>query len=69
VVHEAFSDPEEIDDGVDTAPSKRLARIVPNYQKRLHGPLIVGRIGLDRVRDECPHFSTWLSELEALQTP
>lgn len=61
-----FADPEEINEGQDTAPSKRLVRLLPQYRKRLHGPLVVGRIGLARVRAECPHFDGWLRDLETL---
>jgi hypothetical protein len=61
-----FADPEQIDEGHDIAPSKRLARLLPQYRKRLHGPLVVERIGLAKVRSECPHFDGWLRELEAL---
>ena len=61
-----FADPEEIDDGRDTAPSKRLVRLLPEYRKRVHGPLIVDRIGLDRVRSECPHFNAWVGMLAAI---
>ncbi len=61
-----FADPEEINEEQDTAPSKRLVRLLPQYRKRLHGPLVVGRIGLAKVRSECPHFHRWLQQLEAL---
>jgi len=37
--------PEDIDDGVQTAPSKRLRRAFPAYQKTLHGPLAIAAIG------------------------
>jgi len=61
-----FADPEQINDGQDTAPSKRLVQLLPQYQKRLHGPLVVGRIGLAKVRSECPHFDGWLRTLESI---
>lgn len=58
--------PEEINDGVDTHPSARLAQLAPRYRKALHGPQAVGRIGLERLRSRCPHFDRWISRLEAL---
>lgn len=61
-----FAGPEEIDEGTDTAPSKRLMKLFRGYRKPLHGPLIVGRIGLPKVRKQCPHFDEWLSKLEEL---
>ena len=59
-----FGSPEEIDDGQTTAPSKRLLSLLPEYQKALHGPRITRRIGLERLRNECPHFARWLEMLE-----
>lgn len=57
---------EKIDDGPTTAPSKRLARVFPPYQKTLHGPMAVAAIGLAALRAACPHAGAWLTRLEAL---
>ncbi len=51
---------------IHTAPSRRLQRAFPRYDKRIHGPLIANRIGLDRMRAECPRFGSWLQKIEAL---
>jgi hypothetical protein len=61
-----FNTAEEINNGETTAPSKRLQRLYASYDKVLFGPLIVQRIGLDSLRQECPHFHAWVSKLEAL---
>lgn len=61
-----FATPEEINDSPRTAPSKRILALVPDYQKPLLGVLAVLEIGLERILEECPHFSAWLSRLEAL---
>ena len=58
--------PEHINDGPDTAPSKRILRLMPSYQKTFHGPLIATDIGLDALRRACPHFNAWLERLEQL---
>ncbi|MGV2130024.1 DUF4276 family protein [Agrobacterium vitis] len=58
--------PEDINDSPQTAPSKRILAAMPGYQKTFHGPIIAGDIGLDRMRQKCPHFSTWLKKLEGL---
>ncbi|MVA57374.1 DUF4276 family protein [Agrobacterium vitis] len=58
--------PEDINDSPQTAPSKRILAAMPGYQKTFHGPIIAGDIGLDRMRQKCPHFSTWLEKLEGL---
>ena len=58
--------PEEIDDSPDCAPSKRIERILPAYQKSLHGNLAALEIGLRAMRAECPGFRSWLGRLESL---
>jgi Domain of unknown function (DUF4276) len=60
--------PEDINDGAETAPSKRILRALPGYQKTFHGPLIAAAIGLDKMRSACPHFDSWLKQLERLDT-
>lgn len=61
-----FDHPEQIDDGPDTAPSKRLQDLFPRYDKVFHGEMIAHDIGLPRIRDACPHFNDWVSRLETL---
>jgi len=58
--------PEEINDGAQTAPSKRLETHVPGYRKSVHGPLAVASTGLVALRTACPRFGTWVTRLEAL---
>lgn len=60
--------PELINDGQDTAPSKRIAAEIPDYAggKATIGPQVGARIGLDTIRGKCPHFDTWLTSLENL---
>lgn len=59
---------EHIDDGADSAPSKRIIRVIPEYdgRKASAGPDIAATIGLARIRKQCPHFNAWLTQLEAL---
>ena len=63
-VVESFQTPEDIDNGRDTAPSKRLVAIGTNYGKVVHGARIAGEIGLDAIRSKCPHFNSWMLRLE-----
>lgn len=58
-----FNTPEEIYEGQTTAPSKRLLNLYEGYDKVLFGSLIAGRIGLERMREECPHFNEWVSKM------
>ena len=68
-VRRKFTTPEDIDDGPDGAPSKRIARALPGYRKRLHGPLVARETGLETIRAECPRFRAWLTCLEGLARP
>ena len=61
-----FDNPEWIDDGAETAPSKRLKGLFPRYDKVLHGEMIAYDIGLHRIREACPHFDSWVTRLGSL---
>jgi hypothetical protein len=63
-----FASPELVDDGENTAPSKRIIRLIPEYKGRKSsaGPVVAASIGLTRLRARCPHFAAWLSKLESL---
>lgn len=65
-IRQQFETPELIDEGVETAPSKRILRICNQYDKILHGSLIALDIGLDCIRKECTFFNQWVQRLEAL---
>jgi hypothetical protein len=65
-IRNAFTSPEEINDNITSAPSKRLLTLFSDYRKRLHGPIIAVRIGIEKMRTECPHFAEWLAKLELL---
>jgi hypothetical protein len=62
----AETPPEEINDGRETAPSKRLDAHIPSYRKTLHGPLATADTGLELIRQTCPRFGAWLDALEQL---
>lgn len=61
-----FETPEDIDDGRTTAPSKRIAALIPGYDKVVQGPAVAQRTGLRKIRAECPRFDAWVRRLEAL---
>ncbi len=61
------SAPEDINDSPLTAPSKRVLAAMPEYQKTFHGPLVACEIGLDTMRQACPHFHAWLVKLEGFK--
>ena len=58
--------PEEVNNGVTTAPSKRLEKIINGYDKIVYGSLLADEIGLKVIRGKCPGFNSWINELEAI---
>ena len=63
-IRNGFQTPEDINDSPDTAPSKRVCKLYPGYQKPLMGVPALQKIGLDVVRQACPLFNRWLRALE-----
>lgn len=63
-----LTSPELIDDGPQTAPSKRTIKEFPGYAdaKTTIGPQVAELIGLPAIRAKCPHFDAWLKRLEKL---
>ena len=65
-VRAQFSSPEDINDNPNTAPSKRIIQVLPDYVKTIDGPQIAQAIGLGTIRQECPRFDSWVTRLESL---
>jgi hypothetical protein len=63
--------PELVNDGTDTAPSKRIIRVFPQYrgEKTTVGVELAECVGIDKTRSLCPHFDQWLRALESLAAP
>lgn len=64
--------PETINDGNETAPSKRLEKIIDGYRsdkeslKVVYGSLLAQEIGLTKIRAKCPRFNEWITKLESI---
>ena len=58
-----YPNPEDIDGGPETAPSKRLMNIFP-YSKTTDGELILEMLDIDDIREKCPRFNQWVERLE-----
>lgn len=62
-----FSTPEEINNSPLTAPSKRLDSLVGGkFMKTTSGIAIAKEIGVDKMREKCSVFNTWLTTIEGL---
>ena len=62
-VMEKFQTPEDINNHPDTAPSKRLMKIIPGYNKVLFGNIIIQENGFHSLLEKCPRFSAWIERL------
>ncbi len=62
--------PELINKGPETSPSKRLQRIIKDYHtdtenmKVYYGSALAHDIGLPKIRSKCPRFNDWITKLE-----
>jgi hypothetical protein len=68
-IREGFESPEQIDDGYQTCPSRRICSLFPRYQKVTDGIRIAERIGVAEIRSHCPHFDSWINGLVRLAAP
>ena len=68
-IRRQFATPEDINDDPDTAPSKRIKRAIPAYDKTAHGPPVALEVGLPTIRAQCPRFDAWMTRLEGLARP
>lgn len=66
------SNPEMINNGNETAPSKRLSKIIKGYYsenenlKVLYGSTLAHDIGLPKIRSKCIRFNDWITKLESI---
>lgn len=63
-----YLNPEYINNGVNTAPSKRILKIYPSYQKPIDGITVLNNIGIEKIKEECPHFCQWIDKILSLKT-
>lgn len=59
-----FPNPEDINDQPNTAPSVRLIKLIPGYEKVLYGIEILQQHGMSTLLARCPHFRAWVTKLE-----
>lgn len=66
-VLKSFSCPEEINDNYETCPSRQIEKHIDNYVKTVDGIIAAHKIGLTKMRRECPHFDGWITKLESIR--
>jgi hypothetical protein len=65
-IRNEFPTPEEINDNRETCPSRRIEGVFQSFKKTIDGVTAASRIGLEIMRQECPHFNEWVTKLEYL---
>ncbi|MCR5125746.1 MAG: DUF4276 family protein [Treponema sp.] len=62
----AQNNPELINNGYNTAPSKRILSSIPNYDKVNVGVQVLEETNFSLLRNKCRHFDEWITWLENL---
>ena len=65
-IKDSFITPEHINSSPETAPSKRLENLIPNYAKIKNGTLLSKDMGIDIIMEQCPHFREWVDLIVGL---
>lgn len=60
---ESAGGPELVNDGPNSAPSKRVANVLPGYRKAQDAVAILANADLEAIGQACPHFGAWLELL------
>lgn len=61
-----FPNPEDINDSPETAPSKRMQRLIQGYNKVTYGISLIEYTGIDVILQKCPHFREWIETLKSV---
>jgi Domain of unknown function (DUF4276) len=69
IVQEHDNNPEKVNTGKHTAPSKRIISLIPEYEgnKVSVGAVLAGIEGIEIQKERCPHFGAWIDKIEKLK--
>lgn len=59
---QAFQNPEDINNSIETAPSKRLEKIF-DYDKVADGNIVFEEMRIDEILEKCPRFKNWVEKI------
>lgn len=62
-IFDEYPNPEMINDSKETAPSKRLLRIIKGYDKVVYGNILAEAIGLKNIMAKSPRFNDWVKKI------
>ncbi len=65
-IRDEVSTPEHINNSYETAPSRRIKELIPNYSKIRNGVLLAKDMGIDVIMKECKHFAEWIEKIKTL---
>lgn len=60
---DSYDNPEDINSSPEGAPSKRLIKIIPDYDKVMYGNILALEIGMGQILQKCPRFGKWVDTL------
>jgi hypothetical protein len=66
-IRDEFQTPEDINNDPNTAPSKRISGLHRSYKKVIEGTIAARAVGIEKMREECVHFNSWVRKLETLE--
>ncbi len=68
IVQQHDNNPEKVNTGRETAPSKRIISLIPEYEgnKVSVGANLAGLEGIEIQKKRCKYFSTWIEKIERL---
>ncbi|MCU0451619.1 MAG: DUF4276 family protein, partial [Bernardetiaceae bacterium] len=71
IVADHNNNPEEVNTGSTTAPSKRIISLIPEYEgnKVSVGATLAGIEGIEVQKERCRHFTDWVRQLQRLASP
>lgn len=66
IVAKYDNNPEKVNTGNTTAPSKRIIELIPRYKgnKVSVGSVLAGIEGIDIQQERCKHFSDWINKIK-----
>jgi len=62
-----YPNPEDINEGSTTAPSKRILTNYTLYEKVIEGNVILMEIGIEKIIEKCNHFKSLIDKLTELK--
>ena len=64
ILQEFGENPEAINGGEMTAPSKRIEKFEPRYRKKSGAKELLKNLTIPDISNKCHHFSDWIQSLE-----